>query len=126
MSNDSEVVTREILKAELAELKGNLDRRFDSLDQRFESLDQRFESLDQRFEGRMDAQEERLKDFLREAIRDSETRLLQAFYGYAQSADKHMAQLDSESSQLSSRVATLESRVMDLERRLNFPPSHSN
>ena len=110
MANESEMVTRSILKSEL-----------DALEARFEA---RLEAQDKRFEGRMDAQEERFKDFVRETVRDSETRLLQAFYGYTQTAAKHMAQLDSESSGLSSRLTTLESRVMEIERRMNFPSSN--
>jgi hypothetical protein len=42
------------------------------------------ERLTQRFEGRLDAFEERLVDRVAALIRDSETRLLQAFYSFTE------------------------------------------
>jgi hypothetical protein len=59
-----------------------------------------------------------------EAVRDIETKLLSAFYGYAKSNDKRVLEVEGNEAVLRSRVATLETRVTDLEQRLNTPPTH--
>ncbi len=62
-------------------------------------------------------------DDLKEAIRDSETRLLQAFYGFAETNHKRMAQYDATTALLMSRVSTIENRLIEVEKRLNIPPA---
>ena len=64
-----------------------------------------------------------LKDEIVEVIRDSETKLLNAFYGYAKSNDGRVLEVEANEAVLRTRVATLESRVMEVERRLNIPPA---
>ena len=56
-----------------------------------------------------------------ETLRDIETKLLGAFYGYAKSNDKRVLEVEGNEAVLRSRVATLETRVTDLEQRLNTP-----
>jgi hypothetical protein len=63
------------------------------------------------------------KDELLEAMRGIETKLLQAFYGYAKSNDGRVLEVEANEAVLRTRVATLESRVMEVERRLNIPPA---
>src|ERR1017187_1192885 len=58
-----------------------------------------------------------------EALRDVETRLLNAFYGYAKTNDKRVLEVEANESVLRSRLATLESRVLDLEQKGNTPPT---
>jgi hypothetical protein len=58
-----------------------------------------------------------------EAVRDAETKLLNAFYGYAKSNDARVLQTEANETVLRTRMATLESRVMEVERRLNIPPT---
>ena len=65
---------------------------------------------------------EELRDELIEAMRDTETRLLQAFYGYAESNRKRVGQLDADTAILASRIGTLEDRLLQVEKRLNIPP----
>ena len=93
-------------------------RRAD-LDAALKEMEQR---LDQRFEGRMDVLEQRMTDRFTEAIRDSETRLLQAFYGYAETNNRRFQQSDATTAILLARVTTLENRVFECEKRLNIPP----
>ena len=62
-------------------------------------------------------------DDLKKAIRDTETRLLQAFYGFAETNQKHMAQLDATTAVLLSCVSTIEDRLFAVEKRLNIPPA---
>jgi hypothetical protein len=55
-------------------------------------------------------------------LRDIETKLLNAFYGYAKSNDKRVLETEGNEAVLRSRVATLETRLTDVEHRLNMPP----
>jgi hypothetical protein len=57
-----------------------------------------------------------------EALRDVETKLLNAFSGYAKSNDKRVLETEGNEGVLRSRVATLETRLTDVEHRLNMPP----
>jgi len=58
-----------------------------------------------------------LRDELIEAIHDVETKLLKAFYGFAESTQQRLTQHDG----FNERMATLERRLTDLEKRINFP-----
>jgi predicted nucleic acid-binding Zn-ribbon protein len=57
-----------------------------------------------------------------ERISDSETKLLQAFYTYAESNQKRVASIEMESAGLKSRLSTIEDRLTGVEKRLNMPP----
>ena len=57
-----------------------------------------------------------------EALRDVETKLLNAFYGYAKSNDKRVLETEANESVLRARMATLETRVTAVEERQNRPP----
>jgi hypothetical protein len=57
-----------------------------------------------------------------ELLRDVETKLLNAFYGYAKSNDKRVLEAEGNEAVLRSRLATLETRVTEIEGRLNMPP----
>ena len=67
--------------------------------------------------------EQRLTERFQEAIHDSETRLLKAFYGYMESAQKHFVDLDRNDNSVRERLGTLEARINEIEKRLNMPPS---
>ena len=62
------------------------------------------------------------EDRVMERLRDIETKLLNAFYGYAKSNDKRVLETEGNEGVLRSRVATLETRLTDVEHRLNMPP----
>ena len=62
------------------------------------------------------------EDRVLERLRDIETKLLNAFYGYAKSNDKRVLETEGNEGVLRSRVATLETRLTDVEHRLNMPP----
>jgi len=57
-----------------------------------------------------------LRDELREAIRDTETKLLRAFYDFADSNQKRLAEAERTGLVVFDRLATI-------ERRLNLPPA---
>ena len=81
------------------------------------------EALEQRFDGKLDAVEQRILDRVGEMIRVSETRLLQAFYGFAEATNKRFSQLDGDVAIFINRLGTLESRILEVEKRLNIPPA---
>jgi hypothetical protein len=58
-----------------------------------------------------------------ERISDGETRLLKAFYDFAQSNQKRMSDLETSDSGIRSRLATVEDRLLAVEKRLNMPPA---
>jgi hypothetical protein len=58
-----------------------------------------------------------------ERIADGETRLLKAFYAFAESNDKRMTQQDANIAVFLSRMATFESRLLAVEKRLDLPPA---
>ena len=60
---------------------------------------------------------------LAESIHDSETRLLKAFYAFAESNQQRLAQVEGNTTAVISRLATLESRITEVEKRLNMPPA---
>jgi hypothetical protein len=58
-----------------------------------------------------------------ERITDTETKLLKAFYSFAQTNNKRVAEVEGNEMALRSRVATIEDRLLEVEKRLNIPPS---
>lgn len=56
-------------------------------------------------------------------IRDMEANLLRAFYGYAETTQKHLTDLDRSDSGLRERLATVENRLLEVEKRLKMPPA---
>jgi hypothetical protein len=80
-------------------------------------------TLEQRIEGKLDASEQRMLDKVSDIVRDAETRILQAFYGFTESSKKRMGQMEVSDAVLVSRLGTLEDRLTEVEKRLNIPPS---
>jgi hypothetical protein len=64
-----------------------------------------------------------MHDALVERIVDSETKILQAFYTFAQANQQRFAQVEGNAHALGTRVATLETRRLEVEKRLNMPPA---
>jgi hypothetical protein len=60
---------------------------------------------------------------LAERISDTETRLLKAFYDFAQSHQKRMTEIELSETSMRSRLDTIEDRVLQIEKRLNMPPA---
>jgi hypothetical protein len=60
-------------------------------------------------------------DDLKETFRDSQTELLKAFYSFAESNQKRLAEMETESAAIKSRLATIEDRLLQVERKVNFP-----
>lgn len=62
-------------------------------------------------------------DDLKETLRDSETKLLQAFYSFAESNQQRLALVEGNTNAVIARLATLETRILEVEKRLNMPPA---
>jgi len=62
-----------------------------------------------------------IHDVLVERIADSETKLLKAFYTFAESNQTRLATIETDSEAVKKRVGILEERVLQLERKVNFP-----
>ena len=64
-----------------------------------------------------------LRDELLEAIRDSQTGMLRAFYGFTQTIQAQFTEHDQADAAIKQRLSIVESRVLEIEKRLNIPPS---
>ena len=62
-------------------------------------------------------------DQIIEAIRDSQTEVLKAFYGFSQTIQDRFKENDTTEASLKRRLTTLESRLLEVEKRLNLPPA---
>ena len=78
---------------DLNALEQRIDGKLDALEQR---IDGKLDALEQRLDGKLDTVEQRLLDRMGEMIHDRETRLLQAFYGYAETNNKRLMQIDTD------------------------------
>jgi len=97
------------------------------LEQRLEgrsATKQDLSDLEQRLAFTLSDLEQRLAERFAEAVHNSETRLLKAFYGFTEATQKHFIDLDRSDSSLRERLGVLEVRLTEVERRLNTPPAH--
>ena len=72
-------------------------------------------------ETRVTARVQELEGRLLEAIHDSETQFLRAFYAVIESNQRRFSEIEAESAALKGRLANLEDRILTLEKRLNMP-----
>jgi hypothetical protein len=82
-------------------------------------------ALEQRLTGDLAALEQRLTqsltETLTEAVRDSETRLLKAFYGFTESVQARFKAADDSEANFKKRLGVIEERLLEVEKKLNFP-----
>ena len=64
-----------------------------------------------------------LEERLTESVRDIQTELLKAFYGFTQTVQARFQEQDQTEISLKRRISTIEDRILEIEKRLNFPPS---
>jgi len=62
-------------------------------------------------------------DDLKETLRDVQTEILKAFYGYTQTTDAKLKEGETADAGLRQRLTAVEGRILDLEKRLNMPPT---
>jgi wobble nucleotide-excising tRNase len=95
-------------KADIQVLEGKLDSAVAQLNERHDMLRTEMQHTYDALVERMDA---------------TETKLLQAFYSYAESNQKRVAGIETEGAVLKSRLSSLEERIIEIEKRLNMPPA---
>ena len=81
-----------------------------------------FADLEQKFEQLRSEINHTYADLV-ERMSDGETRLLKAFYSFAESNQKRQEEVETDQSSMRSRLATLEDRLLQVEKRLNIPPA---
>ena|ERR1700733_7527307 len=118
-------------RGDLVDLETRLTERLEQrLTARLEESERRLTERLEQSERRLTEQQEMLRaesnhsyhDII-ERISDSETRLLKAFYTYAQATNQRVTELEGNEAAIRSRLATLEDRILEVERRLNMPPA---
>lgn len=60
---------------------------------------------------------------LREQIRDTETKLLTAFYEFAKANQTRVSELEGSDAAIKRRIGSIEDRLLEVEKRLNMPPA---
>ena len=97
------------IRAEL----GAINVRFDAVDARFKELEAR---IMERVDGRIDAVEERMKDYVKEAAHDLETKMIKEFHKWGRTSDMRTRQTIIDTGLLGERMLAVEDRVSALER----------
>lgn len=80
------------LKAALEAMEMRITARFELVDKRFEQIDEQFEQIHKRFEQidkRLEKVDKRFEEVF-ERINDTETKLLNAFYGWAKPVESRL------------------------------------
>jgi predicted nucleic acid-binding Zn-ribbon protein len=104
------------IKVELGAIKARLvavDERLDSIDTKFKELEAR---IMERMDGRVDAVEERMKDYVKETVRDMETNVITEFHKWGRTSDMRTRQAITDTGFLGDRLLAVEDRVSALER----------
>ncbi|HEV2135850.1 MAG TPA: hypothetical protein VGR47_16550 [Terracidiphilus sp.] len=64
-----------------------------------------------------------LRENLQESIRDSQTEVLRAIYGFTESLQQRFQDMDQTEASLKKRMTIIEGRLLEVEKRLNIPPA---
>jgi hypothetical protein len=64
-------------------------------------------------------------DDLKETMRDMQTEMLKAFYGFAQSTDAKLNEPEIADITLRQRLTAVESRLTEVEKRIHMPPQQT-
>jgi hypothetical protein len=64
---------------------------------------------------------QRMHEDLKETMRDVQTVILNAFYGFSESVQLHFKEVDETDASLKERLTNVEGRLLDVEKRLNMP-----
>jgi hypothetical protein len=106
-------------KGDLEDLETRLKGEISGVDSKISGLDSKISEVETRLKGEMSEVEARLT----EKMRDMQTELLKAFYGFTESVQSRFKAQDDTESGLKHRLTVLETRLLEVERRLNMPPA---
>jgi hypothetical protein len=102
------------------DLKQYLDEKFEAIDGKFAAIDEKFVLFEgrimDRVGGRIDAVEERMKDFVRQSSQDLETKIITEFHKWGRTSDMRTRQAITDTGLLGERMLAVEDRVSALER----------
>ena len=107
------------LKAEISGVDSKISGLETRLTGEISGVDSKISGLETRLKGEMSEVEARLT----EKMRDMQTELLHAFYGFTESVQSRFRAQDDTESGLKHRLTVLETRLLEVERRLNMPPA---
>jgi chromosome segregation ATPase len=111
-----------------------IDAKFAAIDVKFAAIDAKFAAIDaelagikaqikelearimERMDGRIDAVEERMKDYVKETVRDMETTVISEFHKWGRTSDMRTRQAITDTGFLGDRLLAIEDRVSALER----------
>src|SRR5580700_10677479 len=109
------------------DLKQYLDGKFAVIDGKLTAIDGKFTAIDGKFlefetrimarvDGRIDAVEERMKDFVRQSNHDLETKIITEFHKWGRTSDMRTRQAITDTGLLGERMLAVEDRISALER----------
>jgi DNA anti-recombination protein RmuC len=101
-------LTARATKGGIGDLCSELHRTQDQLRERIENVDTRLGEA---------------VSSLEESIHESQTEILRAIYGFAESAQQQFEEMDQTEASLKMRVTIIEGRLPEVEKRLNIPPA---
>ncbi len=81
------------------------------------------QDLEARLDGKLDVMEIRIGEVVHEAVRDSETRILKAIFGYTETTTARQNGADAKLTEMQERLKILERRLFEVEKRLSLPPA---
>jgi len=114
MDNGDAPATKRDIEQLRSEVKQNIERLRSEAGQLRSEVKQDIEQLRSEFHHGFDD--------LKETMRDAQTEVLKAFYGYAQTTDTKLKEGEQSDVMIRQRLTAVESRLLDVERRLNMPP----
>ena len=110
--NGDQPVTHAQLQSELQALEARMNERHDML-----------RSDMQQANSMLRSEMQHMYDDLKETIRDSQTEVLKAFYGFTEGMQLRFKEADATEASLKERLTSIETRLMNVEMRLNMPPA---
>jgi hypothetical protein len=111
-------------KQDIAEVRAEITRTNDDLRTEIKQLSDLLRAEIRETRDQLRSESHHGFDDLKETMRDSQTEMLKAFYGFAQSADARFKDVETADMALRNRLTAVEFRVTEIERRLNLPPTH--
>lgn len=106
-------------KGDIADLKGHMDELGSGLKAQVDHVrSDLVTQVDQ-----LRSETNHMYNDLVERVADGETRRLKAFYNFAESNQKRLAEIDSDQAAIRSRLGSVETRLLEVEKRLNMPPA---
>jgi hypothetical protein len=100
-----------------------MDTRMDSMGSRMDSMDTRMGAMEHRLkehmDGRIDASEARMKDYIRQADFELETKLIGEFWKWGRSSDVRVREVQVDGAAVTAKAQLISERLMNVEDRVS-------